>query len=131
MKTFIKKLLYTIAITTIWASTIVWYTNAETWFFDTSYVSWYAVPKTNAAQDDELLNVIQRTVNRVLWMLSLVALILCLRGWFQMLIAWSDDWKVKSWTKVLKNAAIGLAVIWLSWLIVSFIFWIIKKVTNS
>jgi len=101
-------------------------TWATSWI-NTIWTSW-----TNAVWEWNgytLLDTIQNAINRILWMLSFVALVLCLRGWFQMLTAAWDDWKVKSWTKILKNAAIGLAVIWLSWLVVSFVFWIINKVS--
>ena len=100
------------------------------WFWDSHAVWWYQLPWTsNINQDNggELIDIIKRVINRVLWLLSLVALILCLRWWFQMLTAAGDDGKVKTWTKILKNAAIWLVVIWLSWLLVSLIFRIIGK----
>jgi hypothetical protein len=91
---------------------------------------WISVIWTNEDQNGSLIDVIKRAVNRVLWMLSLIALILCLWWGFQMITAgWKDD-KVKAWAKVLKNAAIWLAVIWLSWFIVSIIFWLIRWVTT-
>ena len=111
------------------------YTTAQWWFSDNSLVSWYKVPWvpwgwwTESNNDSRLLDVIQTAVNRVLGMLSLIALILCLRWGFQMLTAAGDDNKVKTWTKILKNAALWLAIIWLSWLLVSFIFRIINKTT--
>lgn len=100
-------------------------------FWDNSSIWWYKVPWVGtSSNDDTLLNVIKKAVNWVLWILSLIALILCLWWWFQMLTAAWDDNKVKTWTKILKNAAIWLAVIWLSWLLVSFIFRIINKFTT-
>jgi len=86
---------------------------------------------TEEDQGWRLIDVIKRAINRVLWMLALVTLILCLRGWFQMVTAgWKDD-KVKTWGKILKNAAIWLVVIWLSWFIVTIIFWIIRWVATQ
>lgn len=103
-------------------------------FWDNTSVWWYQVPGaaqwTFSDNDDTLLNVIKKAINWVLWILSLIALILCLWWGFQMLTAAWDDNKVKTWTKILKQAAIWLAVIWLSWLLVSFIFRIIDKFTT-
>lgn len=95
------------------------------------YVEDYHVVWTNSGSntswDNRLIDTVKTAVNRVLWMLSLIALILCIRGWFQMLTAAWDDWKVKTWKKILTHAAIWLAVIWLSWLFVTFIFYLINN----
>lgn len=128
-----KKISIIATMLIIWCGALIWITSAQ-WFWNNSLVSWYSVPWANGtwlsnSGTSKLLDVIQTTVNRVLWMLSLIALVLCLRGWFQMLTAGSDDWKVKSWTKILKNAALWLAIIWLSWLFVSFVFRIILRVS--
>jgi len=134
MKHIIKKTVITASII-IWWITTLWYTNAATgtWFWYNWYVSWYQLPRagqwTFSDNESTLLDIIQNAINWVLWMLSLIALVLCLWGWFQMLTAWSDDSKVKSGTKILKNAALWLAIVWLSWLIVSFVFRIIGKTT--
>ena len=112
------------------------YDTWNEWFWKNTKkkVSWINTSGTktvDTTNGSRILDTIQKAINWVLWMLSFVALVLCLRWWFQMLTAAGDDWKVKTWTKILKNAAIGLAVIWLSWLIVSFVFRIINKVTNN
>ena len=106
----------------------------EFWQNTTTPVEWINTIWTDEAETSwsaSLLDTIQRAINWILWMLSFVALILCLWWGFQMLTAAWDDGKVKSWTKILKNAAIWLAVIWLSWLVVSFVFRIINKVSTS
>lgn len=133
-----KKILFW--IWTFWillTTTSIWYVNADWYaptgnerFWNTAAVWWYWVPWADRAQDnwsDELLNIIKTVINWILWLLSLLALILCLRWWFQMLTAWWDDGKVKKWFKVLKNAAIWLAVIWFSRIAVSFVFRIVDK----
>jgi hypothetical protein len=84
------------------------------------------VAGSDAMQKDSLINTIRTAINRVLWMLSLVALALCLWGWFQMMTSWGDQKKYESGLNILKRAAIGLAVIALSWLIVSLIFYVIN-----
>lgn len=75
--------------------------------------------------------VIKKTINWVLTLLSAIALILCLRWWFQMLTAAGDESKVKTWTKVLKHAAIWLIIIWLSWIIIRFIFRLITTFATT
>ena len=131
-----KKILFW--IWTFWillTTTSIWYVNADLYeptgnekFWDTTAVGWYWVAHTDDQwASEELLNIIKRVINRILWLLSLLALILCLRWWFQMLTAWWDDGKVKKWFKVLKNAAIWLAVIWFSRIAVSFVFRIVNK----
>ena len=69
-----------------------------------------------------LLNTIRNAINWVLWILATIALVICLYGWFKMITSAWDENKYKSGLSVLKNAAIGLAIIWLSWMIVSVIF---------
>jgi len=88
----------------------------------------------NTLQGDSLIKTIQTAINRVLWMLSLVALCLCLWGGFQMMTSGGDSKKYQSGLDILKWAAIGLAVIALAWLIVSLIFYVINgsiKVNNA
>ena len=69
-----------------------------------------------------LLDTIKNAINWILWILATIALIICLYGWFKMVTSAWDENKYKSGLNVLKNAAIGLAIIWLSWMIVSVIF---------
>jgi hypothetical protein len=57
--------------------------------------------------------------------LSLIALAMALFGGFKMVTAAGDDGKYKEGFKVLKQAAIGLVVVGLSWIIVSTIFLLI------
>jgi len=128
----IWKILLTIASSTLIISWIqvnwTWSFQADWW----SYVTDYNVIWTTEGWDAEggtprLIETVKTAINRVLGILWLIALILCLWWGFQMLIAAGDDAKVKTWTKVLKHAAIWLAVIWLSWILVSFIFRLINR----
>ena len=132
----IWKILLTIASSTL---LIAWVQVNWTWSFQAdwwSYVTDYNVIWTSEGWDAEgstprLIETVKTAVNRVLWILWLIALILCLWWGFQMLIAAGDDAKVKTWTKVLKQAAIWLAVIWLSWILISFIFRLINRTQRA
>lgn len=76
-----------------------------------------------------LIRAVKTAINWVLWLLALIALIIALWAWFQMLTAAGDDGKYKKWFTMLRQAAIGLIMIGISWLLVSFIFWVINTVT--
>lgn len=75
---------------------------------------------------DSLIKTIQTAINWVLGLLSLIALALCLWGGFQMMTSGGDQKKYESGLNILKWAAIGLAIIAASWLIVSLIFFVIN-----
>ena len=75
---------------------------------------------------DKLIRVVRTAINWVLWMLSLVALVIALYAWFLMMTSGGDEKKYGKGVGLLKWAGIWLAIIALSWLIVSLIFWIIN-----
>ena len=77
-------------------------------------------------QEDSLIHTIKVAINWVLGILSLIALALCLWGGFQMMTSGGDQKKYESGLNILKWAGIGLAVIAVSWLIVSLIFYVIN-----
>ncbi|MDR2190585.1 MAG: hypothetical protein LBP53_05355 [Candidatus Peribacteria bacterium] len=72
----------------------------------------------------------KNAINWALSILGLIALVLCLYAGFLITTAAGDDGKVKKGTGIIKNAAIGLAVIALSALIVNLIFYVIKGATG-
>lgn len=72
-----------------------------------------------------LLWIVKSFINRILGLLSLIALGMALFGGFKMVTAAGDDGKYKEGFKVLKQAAIWLVVVGLSWIVVSAIFAII------
>ena len=102
-----------------------------TGFWCNAYVQGIGVIWTEKKQESALLDTIKSTINWILGILATVALVICLYAWFQMLTSWWDSKWYENWLKVLKNAAIGLAIIWLSWLIVSAIFWFIDLQTGN
>ena len=73
----------------------------------------------------KFLDTIRNAINWILWILATIALVICLYGWFKMVTAAGDEKKYGEWLNVLKYAAIGLAIIGLSWMIVSVIFWFV------
>ena len=74
-----------------------------------------------------LLDTIKNAINWVMWILATIALVICLYGWFKMVTAAGDEKKYSAGLTVLKQAAIWLAIVGLSWMIVSIIFWFIGK----
>lgn len=75
--------------------------------------------------DDSLMRQLQSVLNYILVLLSFIALVILLYWWFQMVTAAWDEGKYWNWFKILKQAAIWLAIIWFSWLIVAMIFMIL------
>lgn len=80
---------------------------------------------------DKLIHTIKTAINWVLGILSLIALALCLYAGFLMMTSGGDSKKYEKGVGILKWAGIGLAIIALSWLIVSLIFWIINWSLNN
>lgn len=68
------------------------------------------------------VDLIKGFINWILGLLSIIALGVSLWGGFQMVTAAGDDTKYKGGFKILKQAAVGLIIIGLSWIIVSTIF---------
>lgn len=132
MKT-IKKRILLLFICILWFLNLIMvspiYAN-NSWFWtraaDSINLPWWA----NEFKWEWLIDVIKWIVNWVLGILSLVALIILLRWWFQMVTAAWDESKYKKWFTILKQAAIWIIFIWVSWFIVSLIFAVITWVTN-
>lgn len=83
------------------------------------------VTGTGEEQGSSLLTTVKTFINWMLGMLSLIALVILLWGGFQMITAAGDENKYKKGFAILKQAAIGLVIIGLSWLFVSLVFWLI------
>ena len=139
-----KKLLF------IWSILLLWFlfintdnysVNAQLewceWFwanFEECWISDIQVPWTedpNNVTWTSLIQTIKRFINRVLGILSLIALVILIRAGIKMLTAAWDDAKYKEWFKILKQVAFWLIFIWLARLMVSLIFWIIWLVTDD
>lgn len=81
--------------------------------------------------DRTLLQSAITLVNRVMSMLSVVALVVLLIGGYRMITANWDETKYKKGLSVLKQAAIWLIIIWLSWAIIRIIFRFINKTDQN
>ncbi len=90
------------------------------------------VPATDQWLTGEgLLNSIKTFINYVLGLLAVIALVVLLWWGFQMVTAAGDDNKYKKWFTILKQAGIGLILIGLAWLIVSFFFYIVNVMVGG
>lgn len=78
----------------------------------------------------KILTTIQNVVNFILWLLWVIAVIYLLIHWFIILTAGDDDSKTKKWLKWVKNAFVAIVWIWLSWIMISFILWLINTFTS-
>lgn len=81
-------------------------------------------------QTTDLLTVVRNAINFVLGLLSFIALIVLLYGWFNMVTAAGDETKYNQGFTILRQAGIGLIFIGLSWIFVQFIFFILGAVTG-
>lgn len=72
-------------------------------------------------RDLKFIDYVRAIINMALWLLSLVALIMTIYT-FYMIFFSKDDAGVKKARENLTGIFIALAVIWLAWIIISFIF---------
>ena len=78
-----------------------------------------------------VLALIQIAINRLLWMLAFVALVYMLYNGFLVFTSGSDDKNASKGKKWISTAAIALAWIGLSWLIISAIIWLINNIAAN
>jgi len=102
---------------------------------------WFGVNEENSAgingiagagtdAGDGIIGVFKSFINYALWLLALIAFAMLLWGGYRMVVSGWDEEAYKEWLKILKNAAIGIAFIAISWSLVSFIFYVIDVITN-
>lgn len=100
--------------------------NTPNWWFWAMFgVHWIWVYGTEENKEDALIHTVRKAINRVLWLLSFICLCLVIYAGFLMLTSWGDSKKYEQWFWIIKNAGIWLAIIAVSWLIVSLIFYVI------
>ena len=111
-----------------WAYRIV---NWEWWSWQLTWLVWTDQKITKHEEAfNKILKTIQNIVNYTLWILWVIALIYLIIHGFMILTAAWDDSKTKKWFKWIKNAFLAIAWIWLSWIIISFILWLINTLTT-
>lgn len=88
-------------------------------FWWNCYVDGINTLRTDEWPKPTLLTTIKRTINFVLALLATIATLICMYAWFKMLTSWWDTKWYDAWVKILKNAALWLAIIALAWIIVS------------
>jgi hypothetical protein len=133
----------------VWLAMIVWLfglsfvslpdVNAQGYEWNSLYEDpngpWWAgnidLVNTENWTADGLVNVIKWAVNRMLWILGLIALIVVLYGGFLMVTASGNEDQYNKWFIVLKQAAVWLILIGVAWFIVSMIFWLVNLFTTS
>lgn len=102
---------------------------------------WFGVNEENSAgingiagagtdAGDGIIGVFKNFINYALWLLALIAFAMLLWGGYKMVVSGWDEEAYKEWLKILKNAAIGIAFIAVSWFLVTFIFYVIGVITN-
>ena len=127
-KLWVKVLsVFALWIISVW-SLITFAQNVTTQFGDPTATTSVGIAGTGTLQGGKLIDVIKSFINWMLGILALIALVILLRGGFQMVTAAGDDGKYKKGFKILQQAAIWLVFIWVSWLVVSVIFWLLGVV---
>lgn len=77
------------------------------------------------------LSLIRISINWILWLLALVALVYLLYCWFLVLTSWTGDKNASKGKKGISTAAIALAWIGLSRLIISAMIWFINMISKA
>ena len=72
---------------------------------------------------------VKMIVNYMLALVSFVALILTIYGFYLMFFSWQEEWLKKA-KKILTWVWIAIAIMWLSRFIISFIFWVYNTNTG-
>jgi hypothetical protein len=86
---------------------------------------------TDTQQKDAVINIVKSAVNRVLWILALIALLVLLYGWFLMVTSVWNEEQYGKWFTILKHAAVGIALIGIARFIVSILFRLINLFTTT
>jgi len=124
MKKFTKILPYAVVIV-LGIGFFYGMAHAQVGFGNADATAGYGIAGSGAQTGGGIMSVIKTFINRVLGLLSLIALVVLLYGGFNMVTAAGDEAKYKKGFKILQQAAVGLAIIGLSWIIVSAIFRVI------
>lgn len=86
---------------------------------------------TTGSAWEKTMNYVKWILNYILWIIWLVALWYMILQWFRALTAWSNEEEMSKAMQWIKYAAFALAWVWLSWFVLSIIFWFLQLVTNA
>lgn len=132
IKKISKSIMCGLATLILWCSIQCNAINTPNWWFWAMFgVHWIGVYGTQENQEDSLIHTIRKAINWVLGLLSFICLCLVLYAGFLMLTSGWDSKKYEKWFSIMKNAAIWLAIIAVSWLIVSLIFYVINTAVET
>lgn len=135
MMKYIGWLLYWVTVLVMWTFSLV----HGQWKPQNPYVeesNWWNTKDINvvwswSGQKDAFVNVVKWAINWILGILALIALIILMYWWFQMVTsAWDED-KYNAWFTILKHAAQWLILIGIAWFVVSIIFWLVNQFTTK
>ena len=125
-------LLWTGLIAVSWIISLSPTITTAAWFWDqratTIGVAW---ADQGWSWNEWFLDFVQTAINRILALLWLITIIILIYGGIQMVTAAWDDWKYKKWFTIVKQAIIGLILIWTSALIVNLIFNFVNTNTET
>ena len=138
VKSFLHKLigLYLIGwFTTLWLAGSVlangWSTNGGGFWVNAQNTAWIeGIGGIGTDAGDNIITVIKNFINYALGLVALVAFGFLVRWGYKMVASGGDEGAYKEGVQILKNAAIGIAFISVSWFLVTFIFFIIGAVTS-
>ena len=108
----------------------IWEWTTHMWN-KSSWIIHLPQPKEYETKLKYTLALIKIIINWTLWILASVALVYMLYSWFLVLSAWSDDKNVSKWKKWISTAAIAIAWIGISWLIISAMIRFINVITKA
>jgi hypothetical protein len=127
-KLFIQKILVSLVLflsfSTVSSVAIAWWGSVFSQDPDVC-IGWECPNLSPWTGPEWLLDSVKRFINYALWLLALLSLIILIYGWFQMVTAAGNQDQYKKWFTILRQAAVWLAFIALSWIIVRFIFFVI------
>jgi hypothetical protein len=78
-----------------------------------------------------LVDTVKSAINWILGLLAFIALVFLLYGGFKVLTAGTDEGALEDAWKIVKNAALGILLIAISWIVVTFIFYIAGILTED
>lgn len=86
------------------------------WLDSTTYLQW----------PDKAEYYIKMILNMILWLVSLISLVLIIYAFYLILFVKQEEWVAKA-RKIIIWVFIALFIMWMSRIIVSFIFWFLKN----